>query len=191
MNGILQDLFTNQAIRKVLYRVRYLLAIVLLVPLARYMRPEWLRAAVVLSLLGQVIQGWCFAALVKNRELSVRGPYVLVRNPMYLGRYFLILGFICLLGRWEAVVVYTVVYYPYMRYRVMREEKRLRRIYPVEFERYCGEVRRFLPSLRKLGDPAVRFFDWTMFLENNGHWNVLLTLAAYVAVTSLHFAAFT
>ena len=190
MSGVLQDLFTNKPIRKFLFKIRYLLAVVLVVPLARYMHPEWLPAAVGISLLGQAIQGWCFASLVKNRELSVRGPYLLVRNPMYLGRFFLILGFVCLLDSLVAIVVYAVLYYPYMLYRVMREERRLRRAYPDEFARYCSEVRRFLPSIRRLGDPAVRFFDWEIFRENHGHWNILLTLAAYLAVYAIHLLAF-
>jgi protein-S-isoprenylcysteine O-methyltransferase Ste14 len=186
MNGVVQDLFANKPIRKFLKRTRYLWAVGLAYPLARYMIPELLPIAIGISLLGQLIQGWCFASLVKNRELSIRGPYLLVRNPMYLGRFFLILGFVCLLGSLPAIAVYTVLYYPYMLFRVKREERRLRRIYTEEFERFCREVGRFLPSLRRLGDPAVRFFDMAMFLENNGHWNILLTLAAYAAVYTLH-----
>lgn len=186
MNGVLQGLFANRSLRRMLFRTRYLLALVLILPLGRYMHPEWLPAAVGISLFGQLIQAWCFASLVKNRELSVRGPYVLVRNPMYVGRFFLILGFVCLLDSPLAIAAYAVLYYPYMLYRVKREERRLRRNYPEPFERYCREVRRFLPSLRRLGDPAVRFFDTRMFLDNHGHWNVLLTLAAYLAIYATH-----
>ena len=96
-----------KAVRTALFKTRFLLALVLLVPLARYMRPEWGPAALGISLFGQLIQTWCFASLVKNRELSVRGPYKLVRNPMYLGRYFLIFGFVCLLESLVAIVIYT------------------------------------------------------------------------------------
>ena len=45
---------------------------------------------------GQLIQTWCFASLVKNWQLTERGPYLMCRNPMYIGRYFLILGFVLL-----------------------------------------------------------------------------------------------
>jgi protein-S-isoprenylcysteine O-methyltransferase Ste14 len=190
MGATLQDLFSNRALRKFLYRTRYLLAVLLVVPLARYMDPAWLPAAVGISLFGQLIQAWCFASLVKNLELSVRGPYLLARNPMYLGRFFLILGFVCLIGRPLAIVAYTAVYYLYMVTRVKREERRLRRVFGDEYERYCREVRRFLPSLSRLGDPAVRFFDSEMFLQNHGHWNILLTLAAYAAVYAIHVLAF-
>jgi len=186
MNSVVQDLFANKPIRKFLKKTRYAWALVLVYPLARYMNPALLPVAIGVSMVGQLIQGWCFGSLVKNWELSIRGPYVLVRNPMYLGRFFLILGFICLLGSLPAVAVYTILYYPYMLFRVKREERRLRRTFGEEFERYCRDVGRFLPSPRRLGNPAVRFFDLTMFLDNNGHWNILLTLVAYVAVYSIH-----
>ena len=34
--------------------------------------------------------------------------------------------------------------------------------------------------------PKVRFFDRKMFLENNAHWNILMTVLAYVALYALH-----
>ncbi len=182
MNGVIQDLFANKILRGFLFKARFLLALVLLVPLARYMHPKWWPAALGISLFGQLIQTWCFASLVKNRELSVRGPYKLVRNPMYLGRYFLILGFVCLLENLAAIAIYTVTYYLYMFNRVKREERRLRRDYPDEFGKYCRDVRRFLPSFRRLGDPGVWFFDREMFLENNAHWNILMTILAYATL---------
>lgn len=182
MAGSFSDLLANRTLRTVLFRTRYLLAVAALVPLAYYTHAEWLPAAIAISLAGQAIQTWCFAALVKNRELTVRGPYVLCRNPMYLGRYFLLLGFVCLLSSLIAVVVYTVAYYAYMYGRVAREETRLRRNFGEDYEQYCRTVNRFLPSLRNLRNRNVWFFNREMFLENNAHWNIVLTLAAYVAV---------
>ena len=121
----LKDLLANEALRTFLVRTRYLVAVALLFPLARAMHPELLPVALLVSLAGQAVQTWCFASLVKNRELTVRGPYVLVRNPMYLGRYFLLLGFVLLLASPLAVAVYTVGYVVYMVARVAREERRL------------------------------------------------------------------
>ena len=182
MSGALQAVFSNKALRTWLFRTRFLLAALALLPVARLGHLERLPLAIALSLLGQVIQGWCFGALVKNRELSIRGPYVLVRNPMYLGRYLLILGFVILLDGVWATAAYTALYFPYMLFRVRREENRLRRMYHERFEDYCRSVNRFWPTWRRLGEPSLRFFDARMFYDNNGHWNVLLTLAAYVAI---------
>ncbi len=186
MEGVLshslEGLFHNLAIRRFLFRIRHLLALVLLLPLALFMEPEWLPAAFAVSMIGQLIQTWCLSSLVKNWELTVKGPYLLVRNPMYLGRYFLLLGFVLLLGNPWIVVAYTALYYLYMSNRVKREERRLRKNFRDAFERYCREVRRFLPSFSRILDRDVWVFDRKLFLENHAHWNILGTLGAYAAL---------
>lgn len=181
-NETLKGPLHNVAIRRFLFRTRHLFALLLLVPLAALMKPEWLAPAFAVSMAGQAIQIWCLSSLVKNFELTVRGPYLLVRNPMYLGRYFLLLGFVLLLGNPWAVVVYTVLYYVYMAGRVKREERRLRRNFGEAFEAYCREVRRFVPSPLPLFRREVWVFEWRLFLDNHAHWNLLGTLAAYAVL---------
>jgi protein-S-isoprenylcysteine O-methyltransferase Ste14 len=131
---------------------------------------------------GQAIQLWSFASLVKNEQLTARGPYVMVRNPMYLGRYFLILGFVVVTGSVWAAVAYTVFYWFYMDNRVRREETRLAQLLGEPYRHYCATVNRFLPNLLKLGAPAVRFFDLGVMRHNNGHWNLLATLIAWAVL---------
>ena len=181
MSNVVQDLFSNESVRVALFRIRYLVGPLLLIPLGYFMRPERFWVGFLVSMFGQVIQTWCFATLVKNRELTARGPYLLSRNPMYLGRYFMLLGFVILLSNVWVAVAYTVLYYLYMDTRIKREERRLRRVFTEEYEEYCREVPRLFPSLRKAHEPSLWYWDWAPFLENNAHWNILGTLAAYGA----------
>lgn len=187
MNRAPQGLLHNVVLRRFLFHTRHGLAVVALVPLALFMKPEWLPLAFAVSLFGQAIQTWCLASLVKNLELTIRGPYLMVRNPMYLGRYFLLLGFVLLLGNVWAVVAYTALYSVYMQARVKREERRLRRNFGEAFETYCRDVRRFLPSFARIGRPDIRVFQRDLFFANNAHWNILGTLAAYAALGTFRF----
>jgi len=182
VSNALQGFFHNVAVRRFLFKTRHILALALLVLLATVMRPEWLPVAFAVSIFGQVIQTWCLSSLVKNWELTVRGPYLLARNPMYLGRYFLLLGFVLLLGNVWAVVAFTAIYYVYMLNRVKREERRLRKNFGADFEKYCSEVRRFVPNPFRIGGRGVWVFEWKLFWENHAHWNILGTLAAYAAL---------
>ena len=75
---------------------------------------EWLKTGLIISLIGVAIQWWCFACLEKEKVLTIRGPYQLCRNPMYLGRYFLILGFIVAIAQLWVAVIYTIIYWFYM-----------------------------------------------------------------------------
>jgi protein-S-isoprenylcysteine O-methyltransferase Ste14 len=185
MSNAVNDLFNHPAVRKGLFKGRFVLSAALLVPVAYYMQPWWLVPGLAVSMFGQLIQTWCFASLVKNRELTARGPYLMCRNPMYVGRYFLILGFVMLLANPWLIGAYTLVYWLYMTHRVSREEQRLRGWLGEPYIEYCKKVNRYFPSLRPLADRGLYFFDGKMFLENNAHWNILGTLIAYGLIYAL------
>lgn len=182
MLNAIHGLFNQPQARKILLKLRYPLFIALLALLALYADPALLPLAFAVSLLGEAIQLWSFAALVKNEQLTARGPYVLVRNPMYLGRFFLILGVVLLFGNLYATLAYVVFYYFYMINRVAREEKRLMELLGQPYRDYCASVNRFLPTLRRFSDPTVRYFNWHVLYRNNGHWNLLSMLLFYAVL---------
>ncbi len=179
----IHTIFNHPVARKVLLKLRYVLFLVFLAVLARYADSARLLTGFLVSLFGEAIQLWSFASLVKNEQLTARGPYVLVRNPMYLGRFFLILGLIWLLGNPYITAAYVIFYYFYMVNRVQREESRLAELLGQPYRDYCVRVNRFLPSLGRLSDPAVRFFNWDVMLHNNGHWNFLAMVLFYGALS--------
>ena len=171
--------FNHPIARKIFLKLRYLLVLAVLVLLARYADVSRLLMAFMVSLFGEAIQLWSFASLVKNERLTARGPYVLVRNPMYLGRFFLILGIVLLFANVYIILAYVIFYYFYMVNRVGREEKRLTELLGQPYRDYCERVNRFLPAFSRLFDPAVRFFNWSVLYRNNGHWNLLAMLLFY------------
>lgn len=175
-------LFNHPGARRVFLWLRYPIFIAIVVLLAMYARREWFWPALAVSMLGEAIQLWSFASLVKNEQLTARGPYVLVRNPMYLGRYFLILGLLLLLANPWVLLGYTVLYFFYMVNRVGREEQRLAGLLGEPYARYRADVNRFLPDPRRLTDPALRFFSLPVMVNNNGHWNLLSVLIGYGAL---------
>lgn len=184
-------LFNHEALRTVLTRLRLPLGIAggaILLWIFRP-RPEWFWPAFGVSMAGALFQTWCFASLHKKRELACRGPYALVRNPMYLGRFFLIGGALLLTGQPWILLPYAVFYWFYMVNRVKREEAVLAPIFGEPYARYCAEVRRFWPRLAPFGGNPVAYFRWKLFLENNAHWNLLAALAFYAAAAWFVFAA--
>lgn len=182
MIGVIHRLFNNLAIRKTLLRLRYGLVLALIAIVAYFMKPQWWLAAFLVSMFGELIQLWAFASLIKNKELAVRGPYVLTRNPMYLGRFFLIFGLLLLPANVYLLIAYCILYYFYMVNRVEREEQHLRQVLGQRYAEYCLEVNRFWPTLHRLGNKDIVFFDWKRLIRNNGHWNLLLTLIVYAAL---------
>jgi steroid 5-alpha reductase family enzyme len=129
---------------------------------------------------GEVIQVWCFASLEKNRVLANRGLYRLTRNPMYAGRFFVLLGFLILMGNIWIVLVFTALYYFYMVNRVKREEKKLRVVFGEAYDGYCRDVNRFIPSFRGGNWRSLWVFKWDVLVDNNGHWNFMAVFFCYI-----------
>ena len=174
-------LFNHPGLRKVLVKARGALVPVAGVAVLWFMTRDcrWLWAGLAVSLFGEAIQLWCFAALNKNAELVCQGPYAVVRNPMYLGRFFIVLGMVMLLGVWWVLPVFAVLYYLYMLNRVKREEAKLEKIFGVPFTEYCAAVGRFLPGPVYRDNP-LWVWSWTLFRQNHGDRNCLATVAFWV-----------
>jgi len=183
MIGSVKRVFASPRLRRVIVALRVPLTIVVLVLLLPLLEQRWLVAGFVVSMAGLAIQLWCFASLDKNSDLAARGPYALVRNPMYLGRFFIIGGFLLLLGQPWILLPYAVGYWLYMDSRVGREEARLRQLFGESYARYCAEVRRFVPGLPAAGRP-VAVWDWKLFRQNHGWINAALTFAVWAAVAA-------
>lgn len=184
-------LFNNAALRKVLVRYRIVLGIALVALLFWQLgwRAENFWLAFTVSMVGEFIQLWCFASLDKNATLAFNGPYALVRNPMYLGRYFIVLGLLLLIdeGRLAVIIVYTVIYWFYMVNRVKREEALLKEVFGQRYADYCAEVRPFLPRLTPCREGRLAFWDNRLFRNCHGGRNLIITLAVWALIALLLF----
>jgi len=183
----IHEISNNSTLRSILGKLRVPIFLACLVVLITRMKPALFFPALFVSLFGELIQVWSFASLDKNTELAVKGPYLLTRNPMYLGRFFLLLGFLLLTGRVWVIFLFMVVYYFYMVNRVKREEKKLLQVFGERYASYCREVNRFVPSLKNFQWKPVLFFRWNLLIENNGHWNLMAVVLCYAL---LYYFAF-
>ena len=152
------------------------------------LKPQYFWLGFFVSLAGEVLQVWCFASLNKKKELAVHGPYALVRNPMYIGRYFVILGAVAMTGSLFLIGFFSLGYYFYMVNRVAREEEVLKDIFGVVYAEYCARTPRFLPAFGRLFDrEALAYFRWDLFFRNHAHRNLLGVLIGYLVVFLILF----
>ena len=113
--------------------------------------------AMVLGAAGAALALWCigtFALVGKGtpapfdppRRLVVRGPYRMVRNPMYLGAG-LALASAALFYQSAPVAAYAALFWLATHlFVVAYEEPTLRRTFGAEYEQYCRRVRRWWPT---------------------------------------------
>ncbi|MFA5090228.1 MAG: isoprenylcysteine carboxylmethyltransferase family protein [Candidatus Omnitrophota bacterium] len=107
-----------------------------------------------LILLGQVLRvsarGYKAQHSREGSLLIVGGPYLLVRNPMYLGIFLIGSGITLVLFKlWVAAVLMIIFVLRYLPL-TFEEEKKLRKIFPQEYRQYESRVHRMLPSWQVL-----------------------------------------
>ncbi|MBI3490724.1 MAG: isoprenylcysteine carboxylmethyltransferase family protein [Acidobacteria bacterium] len=120
----------------------------------------WQIGGMVTGALGSALALWCIFAFVfvgrgtpapfdPPRRLVVRGPYRLVRNPMYIGAG-LALGGAALFYQSLALLGYVgVLFVTTTLFIVGYEEPTLRRLFGDEYKTYCSTTARWLPRLTR------------------------------------------
>ena len=100
---------------------------------------------------------WSFVSLGKGtpapvdppKELVVQGLYKHVRNPMYLGVLFLLMGEVIYFGSFLLILYTALVFLCFHIFVVAYEEPHLRARFGDSYKRYRESVPRWIPRWRK------------------------------------------
>ena len=103
---------------------------------------------------------WVFA-----NDLVTEGLFRHTRNPMYLGKFFMVLGAGIASNRWPSLLAITTGYALMYQAITLAEEAYLREKFGAAFARYCRAVPRWWPVLYGLADTLERTrFNWARVL---------------------------
>jgi len=173
------DFFNNKKIRQTLVKLRTPIGILVFILMLSQLKPSWFLPGLLVSILGQLLQVWCMSTIKTKKKLTVTGPYMFVRNPMYLGRFFLIFGILMMTGNPWLLILLTIVYYYYMVNRVNREEKILAELFGKDYENFCRDVHPYLPGFKRFDPTKLRSFNKESFEQNNVLTNIILPVICY------------
>ena len=148
-----------------LRRYRRLIPIPLALIALIFLRPQrlfgslWLETAldglgVLLCMLGQWVRAWAWGSNAHVDKFGVRdrGPYALMRHPLYTGNFLIGLGLVVVFHNpW--LYPFFLIPFAYLYYAIVAmEEQRLHWRFTDDYEGYRGvEVPRFFPALGNLG----------------------------------------
>ena len=91
---------------------------------------------------------WALVArVVEGHELIMRGPYGIVRNPIYLGMFGLLVATGLAVSRWEGLAAGVVLFLIGNELRIRSEEKLLREAFGAKFDEYARRVPAFFPRI--------------------------------------------
>lgn len=144
-------------------------------------------AGLPLVVAGLLVRGWAAGHLVRNKQLATSGPYAYVRDPLYVGRFFLLCGFAVVADSPVTYVLFGVgllaFFLDYMPRKLRKETQRLQRHFGQEYTEYHCQVRSLIPRLTPYPGRARNRWSFAIFWrENREHW---FALAAVVLLGAM------
>jgi protein-S-isoprenylcysteine O-methyltransferase Ste14 len=122
--------------------------------------PTSFAVGAVLVTIGAFIRVWAGGHLTRDQKLTTSGPYQYTRNPFYLGRLFLIIGFAIMSGlsndfsKTYNIVIWAILlgalaffFLGYMPRKEKREGGRLKEMFGPDYEVWKSNVPQLFPRL--------------------------------------------
>jgi protein-S-isoprenylcysteine O-methyltransferase Ste14 len=101
-------------------------------------------------------------------SLNTTGMYSFVRNPLYLGNFLMVLGWVSFLRVWWIPLLYLLVFTVYYERIIFSEEMFLRRKFGEVYLQWASTTPLFFPRLRAWKSP-VSPFSWKKVLRREYH----------------------
>ena len=130
-------------------------------------------------------------------ELNTTGLYTIVRNPLYIGNYFIFLGVIMLTQDIKTIIIVSVLYWLFYFPIIMTEEDFLLNKFSDEYVKYTQDVNCLIPSFKNFKKTDRKFSLVTVLVrEHDTMFTTMLlllgaeTIMEYFQLVRLHLDAF-
>ena len=106
--------------------------------------------------------------------LNTTGIYSIVRNPLYLGNFFMWLGIALFSHLWWLTLIYTLIFWLYYERIIFAEEAYLRDKFGTEYLKWADKTPVFIPNLNQYKKPELPFSLRNILKrEYNGFFNLI------------------
>lgn len=123
--------------------------------------------------------------LHKNQQLNMEGIYAIVRNPLYVGSFFILLGINLIIHHplvWAAsIIIFSLTYIP----TILGEENTLKKIFPDQWEQFESSVPRFIPNILHIFELRKTSWNFKQWYKNHEHYTVI-TATLVVVILELY-----
>ena len=129
-----------------------------------------------MALVGQVFRIYAAGFIFKNKQLASSGPYALVRHPLYLGNFLILIGFTLAAANLYVaigVVVFFLIWYPAA---IAYEDSKLENIFEEEWREWSKNIRAIIPGRFRWSDLKADGWDTYQSLIRNGELPISLYL---------------
>ena len=149
---------------------RQFLAILLIILFTSIAQPTLLLflASVPLMLAGTILRLFASGYIAKNTELTITGPYALVRHPLYSGNILIILGFSISSGNFWSVPLALLFFFFYYPAAIEYEDRKLYKLFGPLWKSWSERVPALIPKLAKVKLDSSGKWSFIKSLKNNG-----------------------
>lgn len=156
-------------VKKFLYRWRGELPTVFIILILIFSKTNELSLLVGIIFLftGQLLRYWSIGYDVnyntrRSRTLHTdflftSGPYAYVRNPIYLGNFFIGLSYCVISNLWWSGIIFFPLFYLHYNQIIILEEKYLREKFKEKYDDYYKNVPCFIPQLTSYSAEKNKF----------------------------------
>jgi len=130
-----------------------------------------------LALLGQVWRIYAAGVIYKNRQLATTGAYSLVRHPLYLGNFVILIGFAVAAGNWIVLAVVAFFFIFYYPAAIRYEDHKLEEIFGDAWRSWSAGTPGMFPTTLKWRANTEAEWNMRQSLLRNGE----LIYTAYMA----------
>lgn len=135
-----------------------------------------------LALIGQVWRIYAAGVIYKNKQLATTGAYSLVRHPLYLGNFLILVGFTIACANWIVVLVVLCFFWFYYPAAIKYEDYKLERIFGDQWRNWSAGTPAMFPA--RLAWQANADAEWNarQSLLRNGEFVITLFILFCAAV---------
>ena len=151
-------------------------AVLLLIILARPTVLSLTVGAIIISI-GESIRIWAAGHLVRNKEVTTSGPYAYLRDPLYLGRLFLLIGFCTMSWGYSLILLpigLLVFFLNYMPRKYTKEMTRLEKQFGERYKQYSSYAKSLIPKLKPYPYAQKRAWSFNLLWYENKEQYFLL-----------------
>jgi protein-S-isoprenylcysteine O-methyltransferase Ste14 len=134
---------------------------------------------------GVALRSWAAGTLHKRTELTMSGPYGLVRHPLYTGSFMMMLGFCQLIDDAENIWFVVGPVLALFIYRSLQEERFLAAAFPDQWPEFASRVPRFFP--RRLPNRLFSTWNLSQWIKNREYQALGAVLLGLVALQIWQF----
>lgn len=125
-------------------------------------------AGFVLAAMGQLWRIYAAGVIYKNRKLASTGAYSLVRHPLYLGNFLILVGFAIAGGHWAVMAMVAFFFLFYYPAAIRYEDHKLEGIFGDEWREWSKNIPGMFPTRLNWQANEDASWDFRQSMIRNG-----------------------